>query len=79
MIWVQAALVASFLAFASAGGAVLEYTDGNFDDLIQTHDIALVKFYAPWCGHCKKIAPEYERAAPKLASNDPPVALVKVR
>ncbi|CAL2030435.1 unnamed protein product [Caenorhabditis brenneri] len=78
MIWVQAALVASFLAFASAGGAVLEYTDGNFEDLIQTHDIALVKFYAPWCGHCKKMAPEYEKAAPKLASNDPPVALVKV-
>ncbi|CAP30096.1 Protein CBR-PDI-3 [Caenorhabditis briggsae] len=78
MIWVQAALVASLLAFASAGGAVLEYTDGNFEDLIQTHDIALVKFYAPWCGHCKKMAPEYEKAAPKLASNDPPVALIKV-
>lgn len=57
---------------------VPEYTDSNFEDRMSGHDIALVKFYAPWCGHCKRLAPDYEKAAGILRDNDPPVALIKV-
>ncbi len=30
------------------------------------------------CGHCKRIKPEFEKAAQVLESNDPPVTLAKV-
>jgi thiol-disulfide isomerase/thioredoxin len=30
----------------------------------------LIKFYAPWCGYCKKIVPEVKRLATKLKPYD---------
>ena len=40
---------------------------GNFDELVLgSKDIWLVEFYAPWCGHCQKLEPEWNQAATKL-------------
>jgi len=46
---------------------VVELTEANFDRLvIQSDAIWVVEFYAPWCGHCQKLVPEYQKAATAL-------------
>jgi protein disulfide-isomerase A6 len=37
---------------------VIDITSSNVDEVITTSKHALVEFYAPWCGHCKTLAPE---------------------
>nr|XP_043608491.1 protein disulfide-isomerase [Erigeron canadensis] len=57
---------------------VLTLDQSNFTQTISKYDFLLVEFYAPWCGHCKKLIPEFEKAASILSNNDPPVYLATV-
>ncbi|XP_051917098.1 protein disulfide-isomerase A3 isoform X2 [Hippocampus zosterae] len=54
------------LAGLSRASDVLEFTDDDFESSIENLELILVEFYAPWCGHCKRLAPEYEAAATRL-------------
>jgi protein disulfide-isomerase A6 len=46
---------------------VIVLEDENFDDLVMnSNDMWLIEFYAPWCGHCKKLEPEWNQAGTEL-------------
>jgi protein disulfide-isomerase A6 len=84
------ALAASTLAtvsFAAGAGAppnpygnsaVIDLIPSNFDKIAIGGKPALVEFFAPWCGHCKTLAPVYEELAQNFAFAKDQVVIAKV-
>ncbi|KYN37122.1 Protein disulfide-isomerase A6 [Trachymyrmex septentrionalis] len=60
-------LVAGANCMYASNSAVVDLRPNNFDNLVLNSDhIWVVEFYAPWCGHCQQLTPEYDKAATAL-------------
>lgn len=60
-----AAVFALLLVVVSADD-VLKLTKDNFDDVIAREPLVFIKFFAPWCGHCKSMAEDFKNAATEM-------------
>ena len=53
------------------GAGVITLTDQDFDEqVLQSDDVWMVEFYAPWCGHCKNLEPHWKAAAEEMEGWD---------
>ncbi|KAF9291219.1 hypothetical protein BGZ68_004739 [Mortierella alpina] len=54
-------------------------TDATFEnEVLKSGKSALVEFYAPWCGHCKNLAPTYEKVAQDFLNDKSKVLIANV-
>ncbi|CAK3797075.1 disulfide-isomerase tigA [Lecanosticta acicola] len=71
--------VAALAAVGTSASAVIDLKPDNFDDVVlKSGKPTLVEFFAPWCGHCKTLAPIYEELASSFEFAKDKVTIAKV-
>lgn len=79
MVLIKTIAFAALTAVVAAKSAVIDLIPSNFDDVVlKSGKPTLVEFFAPWCGHCKTLAPIYEDLAGVFEHAKDKVQIAKV-
>jgi protein disulfide isomerase len=70
--------VGTICASVPVEDGIFVLSDETFPTFVAENDFTFVEFYAPWCGHCKQLAPVFTEVAKILKENDANVVLAKV-
>ncbi len=73
-----AKILFAFACVLGLASSVEVLTDANFESSISNGDAWFVKFYAPWCGHCKQLAPTWDKLPAELESQGIKTHVAKV-
>lgn len=57
---------------------IVHLTAKSFEPALKDEKSVMVMFYASWCGHCKRMKPEYEKAAEIMKDENIPGVLAAV-
>ncbi|PGH36923.1 protein disulfide-isomerase domain [[Emmonsia] crescens] len=79
LLLASASLLLTNVVPATAISAVLDLTPDNFDAVaLKSGKPGLVEFFAPWCGHCKNLAPIFDELADTFAFASDKIHISKV-
>jgi protein disulfide-isomerase-like protein len=60
------------------GVNAVSLTKDNFDDFLESNEMAFVDMFAPWCVWCQRLAPTWEKFAQEVAKSKMPIGVASV-
>ncbi|ABN65589.2 predicted protein [Scheffersomyces stipitis CBS 6054] len=78
VVSVQASGPAEGDAVADPNSAVVKLTAETYKQFLDENPLVLAEYFAPWCGYCKMLGPEYAKAANSLNETNPNIKLAQI-